>query len=89
LTTEDNLALYRQLLVLGHIDSRTPIIAAGYLGGQSAALEISVDVVVSSGRATVMTVHEKATATAVHPFVDQVMISPPTNPDITAAEPCT
>jgi hypothetical protein len=83
---DDNLDYYRQLLALGHIDSRTPIIAAQYLGGP-AALEISVDVVACGGRAVMTTVHEKATATAVHPFVDHVMISPPSNPDITAALP--
>ena len=86
LSIADNLALYQQLLQVGHIDSQIPIIAAEYLGG-SDAMEISVDLVVCEGHAVHAVVHEKLSATQVHPFVDQVMTSPPLHPDISAALP--
>lgn len=86
LTIEDNLALYHQLLRLGHIDSAVPIIAAEYLGGD-AALEISVEIVLSDSRIAATVVHEKLSATHAHPFVDHVMISPPADPGIVAALP--
>ncbi|MEU7631816.1 ATP-grasp domain-containing protein [Nocardia sp. NPDC049220] len=79
LSIDDNLCLYRQLLAIGHIDTQTPIIATEYLGGD-AALEISVDALVCDHRTVTATVHEKLTATAVHPYVDNIMISPPANP---------
>jgi hypothetical protein len=82
LTVDDNLSLYQQLLRLGHIDTQTQIIAAQYLGEGDAALEISVDTLVCAGQVSNVTVHEKLTATAVHPFVDNIMISPPTNQTI-------
>ncbi len=86
LPVEDNLALYRHLLRLGHIDSSTTILALEYIGGPE-ALEISVDVIVADGQIIASTVHEKLTATQVHPFVDRVMVSPPMHPTITAALP--
>jgi hypothetical protein len=86
LPAEDNLALYRQLLRLGHIDSTTPILALQYIGGPD-ALEISVDIIITDGEIIDSTVHEKLTATDVHPFVDRVMVSPPIHPAITAALP--
>jgi hypothetical protein len=71
LTVDDNLSLYQQLLRLGHIDTQTQIIAAQYLGEGDAALEISVDTLVCAGQVSNVTVHEKLTATAVHP-VDEL-----------------
>ncbi|MGN2638537.1 ATP-grasp domain-containing protein [Nocardia takedensis] len=85
LDLDANLALYQQILRHGHIDSRTPIIAAAYLGDDDAAREISVDLVIHDHAMRAATVHEKRTATAVHPFVDNLMISPPTDHVITAA----
>jgi hypothetical protein len=86
LPAEDNIALYRQLLRLGHIDSTTKILALEYIGGPD-ALEISVDVIIVHGEIIDSTVHEKLTATDVHPFVDRVMVAPPIRPAITAALP--
>ncbi|MFJ6199179.1 hypothetical protein [Micromonospora sp. NPDC092111] len=57
-----------------------------YLGGTQ-ALEISADVIVTGGIAVQSVVHEKRTATEVHPFTDRVMVSPPIDPRITAALP--
>ncbi|MGN2642391.1 ATP-grasp domain-containing protein [Nocardia takedensis] len=85
LDLDANLALYHQILRQGHVDSRTPIIAAAYLGEDDAAREISVDLVIGDHAIRAATVHEKRTATAVHPFVDNLMISPPTDHVITAA----
>ncbi|MGW6728783.1 hypothetical protein ACWF9G_23025 [Nocardia sp. NPDC055029] len=82
LTIDDNLALYQQILRAGHIDTATPIIAAQYLGDQDTAVEISVDATICDSRITHAVVHEKCTATTTHPFVDNVMISPPTDPRI-------
>jgi hypothetical protein len=87
LTMEDNLALYQQILRAGHIDTATPIIAAQYLGDHDTAVEISVDLTVCDSRITHAVVHEKCTATAVPPFIDHVMISPPTDPRIDAELP--
>jgi hypothetical protein len=81
-----NLALYRQHLRLDRVDPTTPIIATQYLGGQ-APLEVSVDAVICQGRIVRSTVHEKATVTAVHPYVDRIMISPPVDPAITTTLP--
>jgi hypothetical protein len=78
LTINDNLTLHQQLLSLGHIDSQIPIIAAEYLGCDI-ALEISADLIVCDSRTTHTVVHEKKSATHVHPFVDHVMVSPPTH----------
>lgn len=84
LTVEANVALYQQILRAGHIDTATPIIAAQYLGDDDAAVEISVDATVCDSRIAHAVIHEKCTATAVPPFVDGMMISPPTDPRITA-----
>ncbi|GEM_PF-4058917 len=84
LSAQDNIALYRELLRLGQIDSTTPILALQYIGGPH-SLEISVDTVISGGEIVNSTVHEKLTATQAHPFVDRVMVSPPIHPDIMAA----
>ncbi|MEV6927093.1 ATP-grasp domain-containing protein [Dactylosporangium sp. NPDC051485] len=82
----DNLAVYQRLRELGHIDTSIPTIAAAYLGGDD-ALEISVDVIVCAGTPTHAVVHEKCTATAADPFVDQVMITPPVRSAIITALP--
>ncbi|MFF2088510.1 hypothetical protein ACFVVM_32405 [Nocardia sp. NPDC058176] len=84
LSVEENLALYQQILRVGHIDTATPVIVAQYLGDDDAAVEISVDVTVCDRRVAHAVVHEKCTATAVPPFVDGMMISPPTDPRIDA-----
>lgn len=86
LSIDENLDLYRQLLALGHIDSSIQILAAEYLGGTQ-ALEISADVIVTGGTAVQSVVHEKRTASEVHPFTDRIMVSPPTDPRIAAALP--
>ncbi|MEU8901281.1 hypothetical protein AB0C65_35810 [Nocardia sp. NPDC048505] len=85
LDTEENLALYQQILRAGHIDTATPILATQYLGEHDAAVEISVELIISAGRATHAVVHEKCTATAVPPFLDAVMVCPPTDERIIAA----
>ncbi|MFF5037568.1 hypothetical protein [Nocardia salmonicida] len=87
LSVEENLALYQQILRVGHIDTATPIIVAQYLGDDDTAVEISVDVTVCDSRVTHAVIHEKCTATAVAPFVDGLMISPPTDPRIDAELP--
>jgi hypothetical protein len=86
LTVSDNLALYRQMLSVAHIDSGTDIMAVAYVGGEH-ALEISVDIIVSAGQAVHAVAHDKLTASRVHPFVDRVMVSPPTRPGILQALP--
>ncbi|MDP9850417.1 ATP-grasp domain-containing protein [Streptosporangium lutulentum] len=86
LSIADNLALYRELLSVGNIDSSTPILGAAYVGGEH-ALEISVDVIAADGQAVHAIVHEKLTATQRHPFVDRVMASPPEHPAIIDALP--
>ncbi|NKX91212.1 hypothetical protein [Nocardia coubleae] len=87
LSVEDNLALYRQVLRAGHIDTATPIIATQYLGEHDAAVEISVDVTVCDSRITHAVVHQKCTATATPPYVDGLMICPPTDRRIHAELP--
>lgn len=83
LDIDDNLALYSQILRLGHIDSTTTIIAAQYLGDDQRPVEISVDVPVCDSRISALTIHEKRSATAEPPYIDNLMISPPTDPRIT------
>ena len=86
LTTDENIAIYQQIRTLGHIDSSVPTIACPYLGGDD-ALEISVDAIVCAGTVVHAVVHEKCTATRHEPFVDQIMLAPPVQPQITAALP--
>ncbi|MGI5243104.1 hypothetical protein [Dactylosporangium sp. CA-139066] len=86
LTIAENLAIYQRLRELGHIDTSVATIACPYLGGPD-ALEISVDAIVCAGTIVHTVVHEKCTATRVEPFVDQVMRTPPVQPQIAAALP--
>ncbi|MGI5185399.1 ATP-grasp domain-containing protein [Dactylosporangium sp. CA-152071] len=86
LTIGENIAVYQRLRALGHIDSSVPTIACPYLGGDD-ALEISVDAIVCAGNVRHAVVHEKCTATRQEPFVDQIMLTPPVQPQIVAALP--
>ncbi len=83
LPAEENIALYRGILSRGHIDSSIDVVAAEYLD----APEVSVEVLIAAGAVVHAIVHEKRTATDVHPFVDLVMVSPPLDPLIADNEP--
>ncbi|MEV0131401.1 hypothetical protein AB0H83_23420 [Dactylosporangium sp. NPDC050688] len=86
LTVDANIAIYQRLRALGHIDTSVPTIACPYLGGDE-ALEISVDAIICGSAVVHAVVHEKCTATRREPFVDQVMLTPPVQPQIVAALP--
>lgn len=83
LSVEENLSLYRGILKRGNIDSSIGVIAAEYLDSP----EVSVEVLIAAGGAVRAVVHEKRTATDVHPFVDLIMVSPPLDPQIRESEP--
>jgi ATP-grasp domain len=83
LSAEENLSLYQGILKRGNIDSSTSVVAAEYLDSP----EVSVEVLIAAGSVVHVTVHEKRTATDIHPFVDLVMVSPPLDPRIRESEP--